>query len=245
MAQRSSCSTTLTGLAARQPAIYLEAALMPARCRRRALLASALGGGLLGWAPWASAANDAATTRSASLLATSFYSNFKGMTLLDQDGRRMTPARLVGRTVLVNFVFTGCSTVCPVQTRALVELQQKLPTEMRRQFHILSVSIDPLGDTPAALKSFASRMGVDTRGWTLVTGKPDEVERLAEKLILFRPEPDTKRPADHSTALWLIDAQGELRMRYNGNSPDIPRLLKEIPTVHHQARLGTASVSSR
>jgi protein SCO1 len=182
----------------------------------------------------------------AAVAPTSFYSNFTGMTLLDQDGRRMSPARLMGRTVLVNFVFTGCSTVCPVQTRALVELQQRLPPDMRRQFHILSVSIDPLGDTPAALKAFATRMGVDTRGWTLVTGKPDEVERLAEKLILFRPEPDAKRPADHSTALWLIDAQGELRMRYNGNSPDIPRLLREIPMVHkHQAPSGTANVSSR
>jgi protein SCO1 len=232
MAQRSTCPTILTEPNPRQPDTHSATEQMPVRRSRRALLAAALGGGLLGGLPWGvMAAKDSSTNQRTVLPATSFYSNFTDMTLLDQDGRRMTPARLVSRTVLVNFVFTGCSTVCPVQTRALVELQQKLPTELRRQFHILSVSIDPLGDTPAALKAFAQRMGVDLKAWTLVTGKPDEIERLADKLILFRPEPDAKRPADHSTALWLVDAGGELRMRYNGNPPDVPRLLREIAQV--------------
>jgi cytochrome oxidase Cu insertion factor (SCO1/SenC/PrrC family) len=163
--------------------------------------------------------------------ATSFFNNFSGMKLIDQDGRQVALRRLSGRVVLVNFVYTGCSTICPVQTRALADLQRQLPEPLRRQVHFLSISLDPLTDTPQTLKAFSQRMGADLKRWSFVTGKPEDMERVADQLRLFRPGPDTKRPDDHSTALWLIDAQGQLRMRYAGNPPDIPRLLREISVV--------------
>ena len=188
-----------------------------------ALFVAALGGPAV--------AADKAATPQLPRHATSFYSNFTGMKLQDQDGRSFNLGQLSGRVVLVNFVYTGCSTACPVQTRALAELQRQLPGQLRNQVHFLSVSIDPLSDTPQALKDFAQRMGVDLKRWSFVTGKPEDTERLADKLRLFRPEPGVKRPDDHSTALWLIDAQGQLRMRYSGNPPDTARLLREMGLV--------------
>jgi hypothetical protein len=47
----------------------------------------------------------------------------------------------------------------------------------------------------------------------------------------WKPDPNAKRTDDHSTALWLIDKRGELRIRYKDNQPDVPRLLREIATV--------------
>lgn len=161
----------------------------------------------------------------------SFYANFQGLKLKDQEGRPLDVASLRGRLVLVNFVFTGCSTVCPVQTRALAEMQRQLPPALRPRVHLLSVSLDPLQDTPQALKGFATRMGADLAGWTFVTGRPQDIERLAHTLRLFRPEPGVRKPDDHSTALWLIDAKGDMRMRYGGNPPDVPRLLRELATL--------------
>ena len=168
--------------------------------------------------------------------ATSFYANFKGATLLDQNGRPVVPQRLAGRTVLVNFVYTGCSTACPLQTRALAELQGRLPRELQARVQFLSVSIDPLNDTPKALKSFAQRMGADLSAWTFATGKPADVDRLADTLRLFRTGTDARQPEDHSTALWLVDAQGELRMRYSGATPDVPRLQREITELDRLTR---------
>lgn len=162
---------------------------------------------------------------------TRFRSNFAGLQLRDQDGRAIDPARWDGRMLLVNFVFTGCSTVCPPQTRALAEMQSRLPPAQRARLRLLSVSLDPLQDTPAALKAFATRMGADLSTWTFATGRPQDIERLATTLRLFRTGQDVRKPDDHSTALWLVDAKGQLRMRYAGNPPDVPRLLREIAAL--------------
>ena len=87
MAQRSTCPTILTEPNPRQPDTHSATEQMPVRRSRRALLAAALGGGLLGGLPWgAMAAKDSSTNQRTTLPATSFYSNFTDMTLLDQDG---------------------------------------------------------------------------------------------------------------------------------------------------------------
>lgn len=158
----------------------------------------------------------------------SFYANFQGARLLDQDGRPFDAARLEGRIVLVNFIFTGCSTVCPLQTRALGEVQRQLSPALRSRVRLLSVSLDPLGDTPQALKRFAQRMEVDLSGWAFVTGRPQDIERISDALRLYRPEKDVRKPDDHSTALWLVDPKGSLRIRYNGSPPYVNRLVREI-----------------
>jgi protein SCO1 len=170
------------------------------------------------------------------VVPTSFYSNFQGLKLKDQEGRPLDAATLRGHLVLVNFVYTGCSTVCPVQTRALADMQRQLPTALRQRVRLLSVSLDPLQDTPQALKNFAKHMGADLGGWTFATGRPQDTERLAKALRLFRPDPNVRKPDDHSTALWLIDAKGEMRMRYGGNPPDVPRLLRELAALDQLER---------
>jgi protein SCO1 len=195
--------------------------------RRNLLLAAsslALGAAAFAWPRLASAATLPAS-------ATSFFNNFKDMRLLDQEGKRLDLRRYTGRMVLVNFVFTGCSTICPVQTRALAEMQGQLSPQVRARLRLLSVSLDPLNDTPAALKQFVQRHKLDLSTWTFATGRPEDIDRLAEALKLFRPVPDARKPDDHSTALWLIDPQGQLRMRYSGNPPETARLVREITTL--------------
>lgn len=167
----------------------------------------------------------------ASPASTRFWTNFEGLKLQDQDGRRVQPERWAGRTVLINFVYTGCSTVCPVQTRALADLHSQLPRDLQAKVQLLSISLDPLSDTPQALKAFARKMGADRPGWTFATGRPEDIGKLSDALRLFRPGTDVRKPEDHSTALWLIDGQGQLRLRYSGNPPDVPRLLREVPLI--------------
>jgi cytochrome oxidase Cu insertion factor (SCO1/SenC/PrrC family) len=167
----------------------------------------------------------------------SFYSNFKGLQLHDQDGQALHWQQWQGHLVLVNFVYTGCSTVCPVQTAALVEMGKRLPADLRGRVKRLSVSLDPLHDSAAVLKAYAQRLGADQPGWRFATGRPEDIERLSSTLALFRPGPDVRRPDDHSTALWLVDAAGMLRFRYSGNPPDVDRLVRELGQLD---RLGTA-----
>ncbi|MFO1467949.1 MAG: SCO family protein [Steroidobacteraceae bacterium] len=73
-----------------------------------------------------------------------------------------------GRPVVVSFIFTTCTTICPLTSHILSMLQQKL-VEQHANVHFISVSIDPEQDTPARLREFASRFGAGPN-WQHYTG---------------------------------------------------------------------------
>ncbi|KQP37363.1 SCO family protein [Pseudorhodoferax sp. Leaf274] len=192
-------------------------AALPKNPQRRRVVGTLLG--LVAMPNWAAPAADA------------FASNFQGLALRDQDDRAFDIGRLAGRVLLVNFIYTGCSTVCPVQTQVLAQVQADLPADVRTGVHFVSVSLDPLADTPAALKAYAARFSVDLRRWSFVTGRPTDVERVSERLRLFRREDTVRRPDDHATTLWLVDARGRLVQRLHGQPPDARRLGSELAVL--------------
>lgn len=171
-----------------------------------------------------------ANNKPTSLPVTSFYRNFQHLALINQHSQPFNVADLQGKVVLFNFIYTQCSSVCSAQTKALAQLQNALPGKVKQQVMFVSVSLDPLHDTPAQLKAFAQRANANMPGWQFLTGKPSAIAQLSDQLYLF-DHPNKKtvlRPNDHATALWLVDAQGRLLMRYSGTPPDNARLLREI-----------------
>lgn len=156
-----------------------------------------------------------------------FAANFDGGVLTTHDGKPFDFATLAGKVVLFNFMFTSCPTVCPTQTRALVQVQRTLNPSMLRKVHFVSVSLDPAHDEPATLHAFAQRMGVDFANWTFLTGSDATVRKLSERLRLFA-DTQSAQPDGHGTTLWLMDAQGVLLQRYPGNPPDVERLTEEL-----------------
>lgn len=194
---------------------------------RRAWLADA------GRACWLAAAALAAPlagaqTGSASAAGPSFYDSFSGMQLTDQSGRPLRLNSLRGKVVLFNFIFTACATVCPVQTHAMAQMLRQMSPALRARVHLVSVSLDPLGDTPQTLTAFARRYQVDHAHWSFATGRPGDIQRLAETLWLFRDGRGQAPLEDHATSLWLVDTQGVLRIRYAGNPPDTARIEREL-----------------
>ena len=73
-----------------------------------------------------------------------------------------------GRPVLLNFIFTTCSSTCPLTSRTLEEFQHKLGSEAAR-VHLMSISIDPEQDTPARLADYARKFHAGP-GWQYYTG---------------------------------------------------------------------------
>jgi protein SCO1/2 len=159
----------------------------------------------------------------------SFLSNLDGMALLDQYGHPFEPAGLINRVVLFNFIFTGCASVCPVQTRVLAQVFEDLPADVRDGVRFVSVSIDPANDTPEKLKRFSKAMHADRDGWSFLTGEAGQIAALAERLRLFdESAPAQAKPQLHRASLWLVDRQGRMLQRYRGDSPDKERLIREI-----------------
>ena len=73
-----------------------------------------------------------------------------------------------GRPVYLNFIYTTCTTICPLSSQVFSMLQQKLGAD-RDKVHLMSVSIDPEQDTPARLRAYAGKFHAGP-GWTHYTG---------------------------------------------------------------------------
>lgn len=97
--------------------------------------------------------------------------------LVDQEGRRvLLHSDLVkDKVVVMNFIFTSCTTVCSPMGANFAALQKKLGT--RTDVRLISVSIDPATDTPARLRKWSRQFGARA-GWTLVTGERSDIDRV-------------------------------------------------------------------
>jgi cytochrome oxidase Cu insertion factor (SCO1/SenC/PrrC family) len=103
--------------------------------------------------------------------------------VLDQNGRKLRfySDLIKGKTVAVNFIFTTCTYVCPMQGGSFSKLQLALGDRLGKDVHLISVSTDPSKDTPERLKAWGARYGVRP-GWTLVTGGKPEIDQLLREL---------------------------------------------------------------
>ena len=109
-----------------------------------------------------------------------------------------------GRVTAVNFIFTSCTTVCPLMGVRFAQLQPLLPEGVT----LVSVSIDPTNDTPARLDAWARRVGAKP-GWTLVTGAKADIDDLLRSLGTQIADPASHTPL----VLILDDRAGKLTMQ--------------------------------
>jgi protein SCO1/2 len=93
--------------------------------------------------------------------------------LLDSDGRSVDLAALLAseRPIAVNFIFTSCTTICPVMTATLRQLQRRVAGQLDNPLFV-SITIDPDYDTALVMQKYAERFGAE---WTFLTGDHDVV----------------------------------------------------------------------
>ena len=127
--------------------------------------------------------------------------------LLDQSGAAHGLRALCEGPVVIGFFYTGCSTVCPPQTAALRALRERLDAGASRgtaRARVLSITVDPLGDSPEAIRAYARRfdvrLGLDA-GWLMLTGQPAELARVWAAFGVPVGDPEA-----HSSLLWLGSA---------------------------------------
>lgn len=154
------------------------------------------------------------------------------ITVQDQDGHPLQfySDLLQGRTVVIDFIFTGCTTVCPMQTAILRDVRNRLSDSKTDQGEVLliSVTIDPKHDGPQQLREYAQRFQIAPglrHGWVFVTGEPRELKKL---LYAFKSE--TSQPASHSNILWIGNEPQQRWTRTAAfNTPQhVTQLVREI-----------------
>jgi protein SCO1/2 len=129
-----------------------------------------------------------------------------------------------GRPVVLSFIFTSCTTICPTITATLAQLQRKLGPA-RDQVHLVSISIDPEFDTPARLREYARKFGAGPEwqhyGGTLAASR--EVQRA---FGAYRGD-----KMNHAPVTLVRTAPGKEWVRIDGFA-SADQLLAELPGVH-------------
>jgi cytochrome oxidase Cu insertion factor (SCO1/SenC/PrrC family) len=135
--------------------------------------------------------------------------------LVDQDGQATTSAQLVGHPWVADFIFTTCASLCPTMSADMAELQKQLPADVM----LVSFSVDPVHDTPAALKSYAGRYHAQEGRWFFLTGDEKTQDQVIRAMKIGVIAAKGSNPIEHDEHFVLVDAQGQVRGYYDSLVP--------------------------
>jgi protein SCO1/2 len=108
---------------------------------------------------------------------------FTEVELVNQDGAKMRfySDLLKGRTVVMIPFFTTCTGSCPPMNRNMAKIQEALGDRLGKQVYLISITVDPVTDTPARLKEYAEKFHAKP-GWYFLTGTPENVNFALNKI---------------------------------------------------------------
>jgi len=147
----------------------------------------------------------------------------RGDPLLDQTGKRVRLADdvIAGRIAVVNFVYTTCTTVCPITSAIFAEMQRKLGKAPGRDVVLVTITVDPVRDTPERLREYAARY--DTAdGWVYLTGAKRDVDNVLKGFGAYTPNFE-----DHPAMVLVGEAGGANWTRFIG-FPSVDQLLARV-----------------
>ena len=129
-------------------------------------------------------AQDPRERRSGRIVLTMTSAEIPDLQLVDQNGKKVKfySDLIKGKVVLVHGFFTQCSAICPMQGRALLKLKDRLGDRLGRDVFIVSVSKDPLTDTPEKLREWGKEYGVGA-GWILLTGEKAAIRKVLRDVV--------------------------------------------------------------
>lgn len=142
--------------------------------------------------------------------------------LVDNRGEVLGLSERVGkgRATIVALVYTRCTTVCRVTGSSEAYLQAQIRSRaLEDRVRLLTLSFDPVHDTPDNLARYARRMRADRDVWSIAT--VSNVEDLSRMLDFFGIVviPDGLGGYEHNSALFVIDEAGRLAGAYDIQSP--------------------------
>lgn len=85
------------------------------------------------------------------------------------------------KIVVISFIYTSCKNICPLVTSRLVQVKDELGDVVGRDIFFVSISIDPIPDTPEKLKEQADTFHTGP-GWVFLTGDPGDIDQIRYKL---------------------------------------------------------------
>lgn len=144
-----------------------------------------------------------------------------------------------GRVAVVTGFFTTCTAMCPITQENLSHLAKLLGNRLGKDVVIISVSVDPVNDTPERMKAWGEKFHIGP-GWTLVSGDKGQVETLLKSLGLY-----VALPQRHQSALMIGNQKAGWVRASSWSTPE--KLVKVIDGLGPPGRqtAGGSSASGR
>src|SRR5262245_10941981 len=150
--------------------------------------------------------------------------------LLNQDGNRFDSTTLRGKVVVLNFIFTTCTDVCPLFTANFAQLQRTLKNQQADNLFLVSITTDPEVDSPKVLKSYAQRYGADFQNWAFLTGSEAQLKQVWKGFDV-RVIKKGRGLVQHTSLTTLIDRQGNRRFDYFGEKWQLKDLQRDTSAL--------------
>jgi len=163
--------------------------------------------------------------------------------VVTQDGKtvRFYDDLVKGKIVIISFIYTSCTDICPLTTARLSQLEERLGELVGRDVFMLSMSVDPERDTPQRLKEYSQAFQTGP-GWSFVTGNLADI-----RAINFKFGERSQILSEHRNEIVLgNDATGEWQR--DSVFGDINRLVMTVksldPKWRDQVRTPESSAAS-
>jgi protein SCO1 len=158
--------------------------------------------------------------------------------LVERSGRPVSREDLDGQPWVADFIFTRCTGMCPALSTRMAEVRRRV-REQGLRTRLVSFSVDPLHDTPAVLREYATHFAGDDTDWLFVTGERDNLyELISQGFRLSVAEREGQAAADpgelitHSDRFVLVDGEGNIRGYYHGIEPEsVDALLRDLAAL--------------
>jgi protein SCO1/2 len=156
-------------------------------------------------------------------------------TFVDQNGRKRHFADFKGAPLAITFIYTKCPlpTFCPLMDRHFASIQKSLAADPSlNSVKLVTVSFDPVTDTPPVLAAHAKRLNADLRRWTFLTGDRDEIDKFAARFgVSVSRSLNDPRDITHNLRTAVVDAGGRLVKVYTGNEWTPPEVLQDLKAL--------------
>jgi protein SCO1/2 len=148
--------------------------------------------------------------------------------LHDTEGRSVRLSDFRGRVVLLTFLFTHCPDVCPLTVGKLKAALDDLGPRAGRA-HVVAVSVDPRGDTPAAVRAFVRRHRM-ARRMTYLVGTHAQLAPVWRRYGIAVAGPPEERDVGHGSWVYGIDGSGRRRLLY-GQDFTATQIVHDLPRL--------------
>ncbi|MFC5734125.1 SCO family protein [Cytobacillus gottheilii] len=128
-----------------------------------------------------------------------------------------------GKVKLVSFFYTNCPDICPLTMMDFKIIQSMLKDKglFGDEVELVSITLDPAYDTQEVIKEYAQIFETDTKGWKWLRDTPEKIMEIAGEFQM-QYELDSETVLYHSTTMYLVDEENNIRALYDMAFADEP-----------------------